>query len=453
MSLKVVIMQNIVVSRDKLVSVLTCILMIINSVIYSSNILAILIIALSLYLLQKKEYLFPPLLISTYFQDAGMLLFITSQRYFTLLFMLRLFIDLVIGGRKISKQQLDFVIIFAFMAFQTIRVNISMELDFWIFFMNISCALLITRLNPKYVRDCFDVVVVGIFFSIICLLISFVSSRSIDSGNFSYLLLEELNENVMGMALEQMGIILFAFSILYQVKNKKIERNTCYIGVLLTFILLVATGSRGGLLGFFAGILVGIGVQLYIYRKNVKKYFLTLFGVLSLLLLGTFLFITFIMRNSQMLYRFDLSLLIESGGTGRMDIWRIVWSEGFLKHPILGIGVNSEQMIRFLYSHGNYHSGTHNMVLDIAARTGIVGIVVLGMFMIENVQTNIDRINKQMYYSIIPLLLFIGLFTNGVAENIWFYRFFWIVLGMTFWICNSDEGYIYNNQQKRGLTI
>jgi O-antigen ligase/Tfp pilus assembly protein PilF len=151
---------------------------------------------------------------------------------------------------------------------------------------------------------------------------------------------------------------------------------------LLSFLVLLFTKSRSGLLGFAVADAV---FWFFVFRKNTK---ITLSWHISILALAAVLGTIWTPSISSLLAGQPAQEVApEPGGTESGDIRKIVWKgaiEIWKKHPILGTGVET-----FAYSYWGVRPAQHNLTseweylynkahneyLNFAANTGSLGFV------------------------------------------------------------------------------
>lgn len=164
----------------------------------------------------------------------------------------------------------------------------------------------------------------------------------------------------------------FVMPVLISLK-RFIERRKFYLVYLviiaLSFYAILKTGSRGGLIGVFAG------VSLYIAAgvKSVKTKVI----VISSAALFAFLFVTVAMPMlpEDVAMRYSVDSVVESGGTGRFEIWQFLLDYSF-KDPvrlIRGSGIFSSYGIMF--SAGFINGVAHNAFVQILNDEGFIGLL------------------------------------------------------------------------------
>lgn len=196
-------------------------------------------------------------------------------------------------------------------------------------------------------------------------------------------------------------------------------------GLVLFGICLLLTYSRGAWLSIFT-ILVGLGIW-----SKKRKY---LFGGLFLLLLLVFLGEASILERIQSVFQ----PLAESSSAMRLAIWHstlyMIWD-----HPVFGIGWGAFPAVYPIYDYfmgeGQivlYHA--HNLYLQIAAETGLVGfllwISVVGAVLIQL----LARIRKKDSLATGVACAIVVILLGGLTDD-WLFNpkiacLFWFLIGI-----------------------
>jgi O-antigen ligase len=170
------------------------------------------------------------------------------------------------------------------------------------------------------------------------------------------------------------GLAFLSCIILYSTLQKRNQKNLALIAATICIYPLFMSGERGVflslLIGWFAIILIG----------KRKLDYIVITGLVFLMLYGAFqLAVRQGLLNSFQVSRFNLSQIIETGGSGRVDIWR-VGLQMFREHPLTGVGFGNFTKLYGYFgqqvSVSSYYApyGPHSDFLGIAAELGIVGL-------------------------------------------------------------------------------
>ena len=181
----------------------------------------------------------------------------------------------------------------------------------------------------------------------------------------------EADQNVLSVNIA-MGAV-FALNYFFTVR-KTWTKVAMVFAMILIMIGIICTGSRGGLLSLFVGIIS----YFYLQFKDNRKIQIRL--LLVSVILGISLLILF---NSDLLNEIIVSRYIGSEATntsGRFTIWKNYLSL-FLKRPlriICGFGYGAS-IIAYTNLYGIVKA-THNDFLTILCDTGIIGLLFLYRF-------------------------------------------------------------------------
>lgn len=174
------------------------------------------------------------------------------------------------------------------------------------------------------------------------------------------------NPNDLATYLMVTGLVLIA--ALLPPRNRKILPREFLLIVLLVGCL-IWTQSKGALLGFGAGILI-----LCTLHWNQEKVSLRLFGGLAV----TVLFFGYLARYSLR----ELITLTDVASRERLTMWSTAWSM-IQAHPFRGLGYNTfmANYDSFIKNYGAWPAYAHNCYLQIAAETGIFGLLTFFLFL------------------------------------------------------------------------
>ena len=170
----------------------------------------------------------------------------------------------------------------------------------------------------------------------------------------------------------------FAFGVIYALgaltdKNYTLPKKILAVVELLVYLYLVlATGSRGGLIA----IMSGAAVFLIFFKPDKKSYGIKRIIFISLLFVAIFIMLDYLPQILQIRFTFDD--VMENGASHRIDLWTQaldLFNSGNLFRRIFGYGTST--IIWCFQNYGYFiHNVAHNMFLETLAELGIVGFAI-----------------------------------------------------------------------------
>lgn len=183
--------------------------------------------------------------------------------------------------------------------------------------------------------------------------------------------------------------------------------------IAVSFYSIFLSGSRGGLLAI-AVTIVGFAL---LYPSGILKRILFFFGGLTVLLLLWTVLKPILPAN--IVERMSLESVAETGGTGRMDIWKSIIKE-IVNQPerlFLGRGINA--------THGLFINGAwkqvvaHNHLLQTLYNQGIIGTLSF-LFLVVICFLRCYKTRKTVAIAIIGMLaLSLSLSFNQTTRTFW----------------------------------
>lgn len=169
------------------------------------------------------------------------------------------------------------------------------------------------------------------------------------------------------------GIVYCLHSILdseYSISIKLI--NVVELSVYLYILLL--TGSRGGAVGVIICVIAYIGLRAIFYNEIIRMFG---FGLGLILIIAIVIGIGSLFIPLEVIQRFTISAVLESGGTGRYALWEnllLMYQESTLARQIIGYGSGTTlevQVGELMMWHG-----AHNFWLEKLLEIGFLGFLV-----------------------------------------------------------------------------
>ncbi len=153
--------------------------------------------------------------------------------------------------------------------------------------------------------------------------------------------------------------------------------------ILLEFVILYYTATRGAMLGLIGGVLLSAAL-IVIFGKAHPRVRKVSLGILiaTLVVIGGFLGLkdSSFVRQSPVLNRFATISLNDATTNSRFVLWNMA-IEGFKERPILGWGQENFNYVfnkyynPVLYNQEQWFDRTHNVIFDWLIAGGILGLV------------------------------------------------------------------------------
>lgn len=214
------------------------------------------------------------------------------------------------------------------------------------------------------------------------------------------------NPNVLGeylIIITSLGVGMF-----WKEKNKYMK-SAYFISVVFSALCLVMTSSRGSMIGLILALCIFVLVS--------EKRFILL-GIMVLFALPLILPDTLAQRLASAISMNDTSSLY------RKSIYQACFHM-FNDYTLTGIGVGAFSMVYPTYAlNAAYAFHAHNIYLQIALETGVLGLILfLGLiiFSVQKMYFGARKINNGYKYLVTMILGgFAGLLVQGLVDNIWY---------------------------------
>lgn len=169
------------------------------------------------------------------------------------------------------------------------------------------------------------------------------------------------------------GFFLAGVIIILQKMLSKESRKIDIAEFLLYLFLILQTGSRGGLLAVGASVVVCI----FFNRKGTNAELLKKIGYIVGILLAVIIALNFLPDTLK--NRFNYMEAIETGGTGRFDIWTRgleIFADSTLRRQMFGIGTGTITEVLLMTFYGTTAGyAMHNIYLETLVELGVVGFL------------------------------------------------------------------------------
>lgn len=394
------------------------------------NILSLIAILISTVFILNPIYILPPLLISCLigeyfvaFSGVGM------SRIMTTVFIVGAIYKFIINNIKIKISDILFILFFCSFNIISAKTStigsitpaITMILNtFLLYSMKY---IEIDNLNVFFKTISTSIIILTVYIFYIT-----ISGQAAEVGG-RLVLDEAVNSNRLGMALAQVGALLYGILVCGILKKRKFIH---IITLFLAVISLFYTGSRSALIAITGAIILMTLFSLFKKEKISKRIAVLLLAIVSIAIV----FMIISNSNLEITERFSISSIKESGGSGRVDIWKVLFKYVIPENLLIGVGLGGENVSIEVASYLGKDHGTHNLLITIIAQTGIIGCIIYGSIFFK---TTLKLFKLFFKYSnlAMPLMMIVTAFINGIGEDIFTERYLWFALGLGAMLINN----------------
>jgi hypothetical protein len=195
---------------------------------------------------------------------------------------------------------------------------------------------------------------------------------------------------------------ILAFFICIQLLNfSKVNKPILLLSLAINLFFILSSGSRGTILSIIIGFFL-----LFLNNNPIKRRskFIPFIIIILFFIVASFI-------PQELLNRFSIFRLIDTGGAGRLDIWIFYYNE-LLKNNfssnLFGNGLGTLYLNNYV---------PHNQILTLLYENGIIGLIVFYLYFLDNLYRS--RHDHIFYFNI---SIFISTLFLTVTTN----RYYWI---------------------------
>lgn len=238
---------------------------------------------------------------------------------------------------------------------------------------------------------------------------------------------EALNPNGISMAVAQ--IAAYSYACLF-IKKIQVNKRFLVINIIAMFITVLLNGSRTSLLALALMMII----LPMIYKQNNKRSLYM--GFISIIIIIVIYF--FIQVNSDIFSIFTLSGVAGDTLSDRFIILNIVATKIIPNNLFFGVGLGQDNVVSVVSNYLSRPHQAHNIILAILAETGVIGFLLYGGFFTSSLKVFIKNL-KENELMLVPLSMTIVALLNGIGEDMFHKRFFWIAFGIGYMMYNNKK--------------
>lgn len=214
---------------------------------------------------------------------------------------------------------------------------------------------------------------------------------------------------------------LTSLAMLLTTKNNFLEKILFIFNIIATPIVMIMVASRGGLLSLAAGTCV------LLFLSKIKLRYKLLVSILIVF------FLIYLFNNDyfQLLqYRIEMD---ETGGSGRIDIWKMKLHEFGKSSPLVWLFGMGFQKGIWLGGNANNYACFHNDFISYLVCYGIVGLVLFLLFLTYPIRHSNKKNNLfPVILTLVSYLIVTGLTLEPLSQGIltYFSYYYFILLLM-----------------------
>lgn len=393
-----------------------------------SKVLMLGIAALFAPLFLKPDMLLGPVLFFTIFDDfllvAGNA---SASRFVTLFFIFGAAISMLRKGtiKSISLYFVVLIFLGLLLSFYSTQGYTSLPISY---ILNVVLAIAMINLSATSTRNVAKQLHLYAVLALVFVYLLFIKNgfdslmegtrMSIDEGT---------NTNQLAMGLAIVMALLVSNLLLFK---KHVLLNVLLIGANLVALFL--TGSRTALI---AAIVAAFLIYIINAQDKHSKQRGFVFLIVSVALL-IFIYNTLQKYFPVLMERFTAEHVEESGGTGRVDVWKSFFVHLFPKYWFIGMGFDPSNLYYGIGALNPEAHGAHNILVDILSRSGVVGLILYAICIVRFFGVTLKNLRKSRS-QVFSIAIVLTTLINGIGENVLTGRFLWFGIGLGYLLLNT----------------
>ena len=251
-----------------------------------------------------------------------------------------------------------------------------------------------------------------------------------------------------------LSLSFFAMGIFAIYSKSNFQQGYFYLIMAISVLGLIFTGSRGGMLGFFLGMVVLLVFYAFKNWRIAVALFLVLIMISMVFLIVDQYYLDSIFTKKSIYKLVD----VEIGFDIRANLSSVAWKMG-IDHPIFGVGrgnyvLNSKPYFEKL-GVDFIEDIPHNTYFGLFAETGILGLILFCMPFYLIIYTGLKRYKQNRHLlnheSILIIWICSAMVTLGIQAfvlNVENRRFLWYLAGLLIYMLESNPIFIKDRSQK-----
>ena len=389
----------------------------------------LIIVALYAFLILRPEHLLGPVLFFTVFDDyllAGS--GASVSRFVTLFFIAGTALYILQKG-AIKQSSLYLIVLIAFgvlLSFYSTYGQTSFPVSY---VLNLILAITMLNLPKVSVED-----IPKQIYRYAALAVAFVYLLFIKNGFDSLVegsrmtIGEDVNSNQLAKGLAIVMSLLVCDLLL---SKKHLLLNIVLIVANLVAVFL--SGSRTALIAAIISVFFLCILNTQDKRSRGKAFLWLTLSVALLIIIYNTLQKAF----PVLMERFTTDSIEESGGTGRIDIWKNYFIHFFPKYWFIGMGFNHQNLFYGLKGLNIQAHGAHNLLIEILSISGVVGLALYTICFVRFFRTALKNLQANRT-QLLPIAIVITTLVNGIGENALLERFMWFGIGLGYMLLSAS---------------
>lgn len=230
------------------------------------------------------------------------------------------------------------------------------------------------------------------------------------------------NQNELGLLMTNGISIVLMVIIFYDRFNLKASRIIAIVPIILMGSLLFASASRAAFVSLLASLII------IIFMHKTKNGF-TRFVLLLAGFIGLWYGFQTMAESDGIMYDRIMTTIESGNSSGRSDIWKALLPRT-MEHPMFGVGqtgyakISHESLTGIVNNMYEYGYSPHNVLIEVFAYTGIIGLFVMMLFWWRIGSSAINCYKRDN--NLVPLLLILPIIVSIMTGQVLASKVAWL---------------------------